>query len=250
MSQPEPYYESDAGMAEYAEFHYGESYFGVSNFPQALADMALAAMAGRECRRALDLGCASGRASFELAKAFAQVDGVDYSKAFVEQCQRMAEQGCLRYERREEGELVSRQERRLEDLGLAATPERVRFSQGDACQLADSLRDYDLVLAANLIDRLYQPRLFLQAMQERIRPGGVLLIASPYTWLEQYTDRAHWLGGYRDSEREVSTLEGLTAGLHPAFRPLGPARDVAFVIRETRRKYQHSLSQVTLWERQ
>lgn len=250
MSQSELYYESDAGMAEYAEFHYGESYFGVANFPRALAEIALAAMAGRSCRRALDLGCASGRASFELARAFEHVDGVDYSHRFVEQCQRMAEQGCLRYERREEGELVSRQERCLQDLGLAATAQRVRFRQGDACQLDQSLGDYDLVLAANLIDRLYQPTLFLQAMAERICAGGVLLIASPYTWLEQHTDRAHWLGGYRDAGREVSTLDGLMAGLQPAFRPLGPPRDVAFVIRETRRKYQHSLSQVSLWERQ
>ncbi|MDQ7729635.1 hypothetical protein [Halomonas sp. SpR8] len=40
------YYESDARMAEYAEFHYGDEWFSVANFPRALANKALAAMAG------------------------------------------------------------------------------------------------------------------------------------------------------------------------------------------------------------
>ena len=34
--------------------------------------------------RALDLGCAVGRASFELARYFEDVVGVDYSQAFVD----------------------------------------------------------------------------------------------------------------------------------------------------------------------
>jgi len=33
------------------------------------------------------------------------------------------------------------------------------------------------------------------------------------------------------------------------FRLLQAPLDVPFVIRETRRKFQHSVSQVTLWER-
>jgi len=33
------------------------------------------------------------------------------------------------------------------------------------------------------------------------------------------------------------------------FRLLGDPESVPFVIRETRRKFQHSLSDVTLWER-
>ena len=34
---PASHYESDKLLSEYAEFHYGDSYFGVPNFSQALA---------------------------------------------------------------------------------------------------------------------------------------------------------------------------------------------------------------------
>jgi len=33
------------------------------------------------------------------------------------------------------------------------------------------------------------------------------------------------------------------------FRLIGEPRSVPFVIRETRRKFQHSLSEATVWER-
>jgi hypothetical protein len=47
----------------------------------------------------------------------------------------------------------------------------------------------------------------------------------------------------------LTTLEALHRALEPAFRPVGEPVTVPFVIRETRRKFQHSLSQVTVWER-
>ena len=47
----------------------------------------------------------------------------------------------------------------------------------------------------------------------------------------------------------VTTFDGLKALLAPKFQLLGEPRPVPFVIRETRRKYQHSLSDVTIWER-
>jgi 5-histidylcysteine sulfoxide synthase len=57
---PNVYYESDRQLSEYAEFHYGDEYFGVPNFPKALAQIAIEAMGDAPARRALDLGCATG----------------------------------------------------------------------------------------------------------------------------------------------------------------------------------------------
>ena len=79
--------------------------------------------------------------------------------------------------------------------------------------------------------------------------GGVLLISSPYTWLEEHTRREHWLGGFKKDGESWTTLDALKALLGAHFRMLGAPRDVPFVIRETRRKFQHSLSEVTFWER-
>jgi len=47
--------------------------------------------------------------------------------------------------------------------------------------------NYDLVLASNLIDRLYDPRAFLTLIHERVNPGGLLIIASPNSWELEFT---------------------------------------------------------------
>lgn len=246
---PNTYYESDKQLAEYAEFHYGAEYFGVANFPQTLAAIAIEAMRDKPARKAMDLGCATGRAAFELARHFEQVIGVDFSARFINLGVQLAEQGAVRYTLSDEGELVSYKSAHLADLGLDAVRGKVEFVQSDACNLKPFLNGFDLVLAANLIDRLYDPDKLLGAIHERINLGGVLLIASPYTWLEEHTAREKWVGGYKKDGENFTTLDGLKALLGAHFRLLSEPQDVPFVIRETRRKFQHSVSEVTLWER-
>lgn len=75
-------YETDTLVAQYLDFQYGPSHFGVANYAQALAGLASELCSRHE--RALDIGCATGRASFELARHFAHVDGVDYSARFID----------------------------------------------------------------------------------------------------------------------------------------------------------------------
>ena len=249
MSAPSDYYENDTTLAQYLEFHFGESWHGEANFPKELAQAALDALNGRATCRALDIGCAVGRTTLELARYFDHVDGVDYSQTFVDACRKVVSEGAARYARPEEGDLVSYQERPLAALGLGELAHKVAFHQGDACALAPEYRDYDLVLAGNLIDRLYKPSLFLSTIHERINDLGLLLIASPYTWLEDYTPKSEWLGGYLKDGEPFSTLDGLKAQLGPHFRLLGEPRSLPFVIRETRNKYQHSFSEITLWEK-
>ena len=247
--RPVSHYETDGLLSQYAEFHYGDEYFGAPNFPRAMAELCIAANAGRPARTALDLGCATGRASFELARHFEHVTGLDFSARFINVGVQLAERGTLRYTLPDEGELVSYRERRLADLGLDGVRGKVEFFQGDACNLKPLFAGYDLILAANLIDRLYSPRKLLEHIHERINPGGLLVLASPYTWLEEHTPREEWIGGFKRDGENVTTQDGLKAILGAHFRPLGEPRSVPFVIRETRRKFQHTLSEVTVWER-
>ncbi|HEU0230028.1 MAG TPA: 5-histidylcysteine sulfoxide synthase [Burkholderiaceae bacterium] len=244
-----PYYETDKLMSEYAEFHYGAEYFGVPNFSRSLVELARPFLEGRPRVNALDLGCASGRASFELARHFDHVTGVDFSARFIEQGVLLAGQGVLRYTLADEGELVSYCASSLAELGLDDVRNKVAFFQGDACNLKPQYAGYDFVLAANLIDRLYSPAKFLDAIHERIVPGGVLMIASPYTWLVEHTPREAWIGGFKKDGESYTTLDGLKAHLGAHFRLLHGPAEVPFVIRETKRKFQHTLSEVTLWER-
>jgi 5-histidylcysteine sulfoxide synthase/putative 4-mercaptohistidine N1-methyltranferase len=242
-------YETDALAAQYCEAHYGATYFGLANYPAACAAICLEMMRGRSLGHALDLGCSVGRASFELARGgFDRVTGLDLSTRFFRLATRMLEEGFLRYTLPEEGDIVSFHEVSLHDLDLEDVRGRVAFSQADACNLPVKFTGYDLVLAANLIDRLYSPRRFLSSIHERMNPGGILVITSPSTWLEEFTKKEEWLGGYKQDGENVTTLDGLTGVLSPRFRLLGEPRDLPFVIRETGRKFQHSLAQLTAWE--
>ncbi len=135
------------------------------------------------------------------------------------------EKGYVRYTRVEEGELVSYHEVKLSDLGLEGTQQRVSFQQADACNLKDLYTGYDLVLATNLIDRLYSPRKFLTMIHERINPGGLLVIASPYSWDEEFTEKQEWLGGIRVAGEPFTTREGLHECLTPSFHADRPAEE-------------------------
>ena len=248
-SLPISQYETDKMLSEYAEFHYGDSHFGVENFPKALADLAVRAMGQRPALHALDLGCAAGRASFELARHFAQVTGIDFSARFIGLGVQMQTAGRLRYTFVEEGELVSYHERTLANFGLDDIRDKVAFFQGDACNLKPNFTGYDLILAANLIDRLYSPAKLLDTVHERLNPGGLLMITTPCTWLEEHTPRAEWVGGFKRDGESFTTLDGLKQQLGAHFRLIEGPLDVPFVLRETKRKFQHTLSEVTIWER-
>jgi len=242
-------YENDKMLSEYAEFHYGDRYYDVANFPQTLAEIAIKALGDKPAGKALDIGCAVGRASFELAKYFDHVTGIDFSARLINLGVQLAEQGVIRYSIADEGELMLHRERRLDDLDLSHVNDKVEFLQGDACNLKPHFREYDLVIAANLIDRLHDPALFLSTIHERINTGGVLLIASPYTWLEEHTKKENWLGGIKKDGENVTTLDGLKTVLEANFELMAEPQQVPFVIRETSRKFQHTLSDVTLWVR-
>lgn len=245
----EDIYESDALISQYCEFHYGQDYFGVPNFMVAAAGICRELTAGRTIARALDLGCATGRATFELARFCDHVTGIDFSARFIRVGHHLRQKGYTRYAIPEEGELVSYHERSLADMDLEDVRDKVEFWQGDAHNLKEQFTGYDLVLACNLIDRLYDPTRFIDHIAGRINSGGLLVLLSPYTWLEEFTPKDKWLGGLKIDGENVTTLDGLRARLEPRFRLIGEPRDVEFVIRETARKFQHTASQMTAWEK-
>ena len=242
-------YETDQQVSQYCEFHYGDACFGVPNFPRAIAQIALLALPEDGGGKALDIGCSVGRTAFELAPRFKTVDALDFSARFVQVGAQLQRNGRIRYERKEEGDLVSFQERTLADLGLDGSYDHINFMQQDATNLKPRFTGYDLVVAANLIDRLHSPARFLRDLPGRMNPGAILLIASPYTWLEEFTARDKWLGGFKRDGEPVTTLDGLHAELDEHFELVSEPVKVPFVIRETAHKHQHTLSEVTVWRR-
>lgn len=246
-------YETDEFISQYLHFHYGEEYFNVPNYPKACINTLINAIAEHDpdfqAARAFDIGCAVGRSSFELAKHVPHVDALDFSTRFIRNALALREHGQVRYLITDEGELSSLKQISLQDLELGDTVDRVEFSQGDACNLKDLYTNYDLVFAGNLLDRLYEPKKFLDQMADRINQGGYLVLTSPYTWLEEYTEKKHWLGGIKVNGENVTTLDGLEEALRGQFVRIAAPIDVPFVIRETARKFQHTIAQMTIWQR-
>ena len=249
-------YETDGLVTQYLEFHYGDvasgdapaTPFGVPNFPRACVAATMPLVPADRRRRCLDIGCSVGRSAFEFARHFAHVDALDFSARFIQSGVRLQEGGEVLYEIPTEGELVCNRSVSLERLGLPEVGPRVLFMQGDACNLKPLYTDYDLVFAGNLIDRLYDPALFLAGIRDRVLPGGLLVITSPYTWLEEYTPRDKWLGGRREHGEPLTTFAGLARHLADGFE-LVHRQDIPFVIRETARKHQHTLAELTAWRR-
>ncbi|MET4694232.1 5-histidylcysteine sulfoxide synthase [Endozoicomonas lisbonensis] len=241
-------YETDTLVSQYLEFHFGQEYFGVSNYPKNCAELCRSLMGSEPMTRALDLGCSVGRSSFELARWFQHVDGIDFSARFISAAAELQKNGKIRYFMPTEGELGEFKVASLKATGLDAIDvNRILFSQGDACNLKPKYRDYDLVFAGNLIDRLADPQGFLGSIHERIRSGGFLVLTSPYTWLEDYTHKEQWLGGLRENGEVLETYTALKRVLGQHFDEVQPPADMPFVIRETARKYQHTVAQCTVW---
>ncbi len=77
----------------------------------------------------------------------------------------------------------------------------------------------------------------------------MLILTSPYTWLEEFTPKEKWIGGYKRDGENYTTLDGLKDILEENFDLIDSPKDVPFVIRETARKFQHTNSQLTVWQK-
>ncbi len=241
-------YETDMLVNQYAQFGWGDEFFGVSNYPKACAKICIEAMDEKSQKKALDIGCAIGRSTFELAVGFDEVIGIDFSTRFISQATKLKESGELRYKATTEGNLTTKHTVTLEQYNLTHEAKKVSFWQGDACNLKPHLCGFDLIFAGNLIDRLYNPKSFLNDMAWRLNSGGIFIIASPYTWLEEFTPKESWIGGYEEDGLEISTIDSLKSILNKEFK-LIKTTDVPFVLRETARKYQHSIAELSVWQK-
>ena len=242
------YYTTDSVISQYCHFGWGENRLGVENYPAKCANIALEVMQNKPKKKALDIGCAIGRSTFELARGFEEVIGVDFSTRFIQEAETLKQNGVLRYAMSTEGELSDFHEVNLVEFGLEDTRNKVSFWQADACNLKPLYKDFDLIFGGNLIDRLYDPKKFLDTLASRLNDGGVLILTSPYTWQEESTSKEKWIGGYRRDGENVSTLQGLEEILGDDFTLL-ETRDVPFVIQETARKHQHTIAQMTIWQK-
>ena len=236
-------YETQRLVDEYLLFHYGQDHeilpwengpVSALRFPVRTVTELLP---GGPVARALDIGCAVGRSSFELSKTSQEVIGIDYSRAFINAAQAIQTQGRLPYQITWEGHTTEPLTAHLpEDIHAG----RVTFQQGDAMNLPDTFGKFDLIHAANLICRLTEPLRFLSRLPSLLNSGGHLLLTTPCTWLADFTPPDRWPAG--------STLDWLKETLAPRFT-LVQQKDLPVLIREHARKFQWSVALGTVWQR-
>lgn len=141
-------YESKRAVDEYLLFHYGSA---SDIMPHSDIDVGFALnfaqrshqhsvdIAGRHgvgFGRALDIGCAVGGLSFELARTFNEVVGIDFSNHFVDAANEMKRSGVASFEAMVQGEIFETKVARVAD---EIDRSRVHFAQGDACDLSPAL---------------------------------------------------------------------------------------------------------------
>jgi putative 4-mercaptohistidine N1-methyltranferase len=239
-------YETDKLLAEYLLFHFGSADEILSPGPAWPAGMrealdfpvrTVSHFSSDRVARGLDLGCAVGRSTFEMAKLCGEVTGIDFSHAFIQAASSLAAGASIPYQRLEEA---------AHSTNLTAFPLRLvemgklRFLQGDAMHLPEDLGSFDRVHAANLLCRLPTPKLLLDRLPSLVVPGGELVLATPCTWLREFTPTENWPTG--------STFEWLSENLTNHFDLIHQTEE-PFLIRETARKFQWTHSMLTVWKR-
>ena len=168
-------YESSRAVDEYLLFHYlpGQQLCpyelapaAALEFPKRCADLCALHVPKGKPSRALDVGCAVGRHTFEMAKVFDEVVGLDYSHAFVQACGRMKAEESVAVPLSIQGDIRTSVTVSL-PKDCVAHSSKTRFVQGDACDLP-ALGTFDCVLAANLLCRLPNPSAFLARLPQII----------------------------------------------------------------------------------
>jgi SAM-dependent methyltransferase len=156
-----------------------------------------------------------------------------------------------------EGDIAEKMNVVLEPGVDATVLQRVHFWNGDACALSEYADDmkgfgtFDAVVLANLLCRLPDPLSCLNAMPKVVNKGGVVVMVTPFSWLEEFTPRSKWLGGFRDpishapmysKDKLKEVMQGLGfEKIHDEQMPL--------IIREHQRKYQYIISEATGWRK-
>mmetsp|Transcript_15957 Transcript_15957/g.34611 ORF Transcript_15957/g.34611 Transcript_15957/m.34611 type:complete len:342 (-) Transcript_15957:239-1264(-) len=246
-------YESSRAVQEYLCFHFLRDLIpfdcapkNALDFPKRCADLCKK-HSGKQTRMALDLGCAVGASAFELSKHYNEVVGLDFSHAFIDAAKMMQKEKKTTISIQQEGEIFAD---KVVTLPSGVNPQRITFTQGDACNLPEKhFGPFDAILGGNLLCRLPDPDALLNRLPGLVNPNGVVVFVSPYSWLEEYTPKDKWFGGYVTAGKPVDSATTLKSKMKALGFNLVEEQQMPFLIREHVRKYQWGCSHATVWRR-
>lgn len=161
----------------YTGLAFGYRVFGEGSAEGLYRSMTSLVLADRQGRRVLDVGCGVGRLIYDCAPALPDTvfTGVDYSYEMCRRAARILKSGgelpLPAWDYRGRTGAVLRGARDLDNVHLA---------QASALELPFAATTFDTVVATLLLCRLTDPLRGITEMVRVLRPGGRLLLATPF----------------------------------------------------------------------
>jgi len=221
-----PLYEQCDVVDTYEAFHYSDQpVIGVKNFHIACAEFCveLCREYGVTLEHAFDVGCGPGRLGLELSAHFKSVVSMDQSEAFVDML---------------ESRKASNVTAVIGDALFAHNDERVGGKR------------YNLIVGANLVDRLLDPSAWIQSAKDLLSDDGLLVILSPFTWSKEHTPPEKWLGGFRRDAEVVYSIHGTKRVAAPELTLKRSPQEIPMAIPDADGIVQYTLSQCLVFGRQ
>jgi uncharacterized protein YbaR (Trm112 family) len=171
----------------------------------------------------LDTGSAVGRFSFEMAKKFDFVVGIDNSVAFIRASRELMIHRRADLALPDEG-VLTRQE-------LLTFPEdwktdNIDFIVGDVQALPFRSGTFSGLSPLNIVDKVPKPMAHLAEINRVARTNDAqLLFSDPFSWSTEVTPELNWLGGKenglfagRSRDNIIALLEGRIGALSPPWQ--------------------------------
>ena len=193
-------------LSTWLQTHFGESDPLVTAYWSRLGEVAFGSSPSGGVL--LDLGCATGRFTFEGTRHHRFAVGIDLDLHFVAAAAQLQRRGAIEFSR----------------MRSLRSWERVRYTIPAAANtlflVADALdppfiaESFDQVVALNLIDNIRYPLILLGQMDALLKPSGSLLLTSPFTWDAASCDPAEWLESSETPPEKIllEILEGTIMG--------------------------------------
>jgi SAM-dependent methyltransferase len=141
----------------------------------------------------LDLGCAAGRATLELARGTADLTvGVDLSFALLRVAEGVRHDRRAVFPLRRLGLVFDRREVPVPNVPA----ERMTFWCCDVGNLPFPEAAFGGALSLNVLDCVPSPLQHLLEMGRVLSPGASALLTTPYDWSATATPATQWLGGH------------------------------------------------------
>lgn len=192
-------------LSTYLDAHWGDRATPEDPTAYAMAAFAERLAALPHVQAAVELGCSAGRIVAELAQRADLVLGLELSLGSLRRARRALDGETFAFARRMIGRHYASATITPGDRSVDRG--RRRLVCGDALDPPLIPEVYDRVVALNVVDAVARPRQLLDVIAGLCKPGGEVILASPFSWASHVMHEHERIGGI-DPIAEVRALLG------------------------------------------